>query len=211
MIVLPTWAVVTPQRVEHIDRVAALMGSWATALGLDSSQAARWQRAAIFHDALKDAGPERLARYAPQDGWHPKLWHGPAAAAAAAQHGERDPGVLSAVRYHSTGFAGWDGVGDALYLESMEHLAECGPSFENSDPGESRLKGFEGDLLEEALIAVKWISPLLVVIPHVLRVVAHPATSGKPVSASDEICHARCSIPSWSRSHAFVEIPLPAL
>lgn len=116
MIVLPTWAVVTPQRVEHIDRVAALMGSWAMALGLDSSDAARWQRAAIFHDALKDAGPERLARYAPQDGWHPKLWHGPAAAAAAAQHGERDPGVLSAVRYHSTGFAGWDGVGDALYL-----------------------------------------------------------------------------------------------
>jgi len=116
MIALPAWAVVKPERVEHIGRVAALMASWAGALGLDEGQAARWQRAAVFHDALKDADADVLAGFTPLDGWHPKLWHGPAAAAAAARHGETDPGVLSAVRYHSVGFAGWDSVGRALYL-----------------------------------------------------------------------------------------------
>ncbi len=44
------------------------------------------------------------------------MWHGPAAAEAAARHGERDRGVLDAVRYHSLGYAGWDDVGKALYL-----------------------------------------------------------------------------------------------
>jgi HD superfamily phosphohydrolase YqeK len=58
----------------------------------------------------------RRAGHTPQDGWHHKLWHGPAAAAAAARHGETDQGVLSAVRYHSVGYAGWDSVGRALYL-----------------------------------------------------------------------------------------------
>lgn len=113
---LPAWALVKPERIEHIGRVAALMGSWARAIGLDASEAARWQRAAVLHDALKDAGPDILAGYAPQDGWPLKLWHGPAAAAAAATNGEMDQGVLSAVRYHSVGFAGWDRVGQALYL-----------------------------------------------------------------------------------------------
>jgi len=116
VIALPAWAVVKPERVEHIGRVASLMASWAGSLGLDEGQCGRWQRAAVFHDALKDAGPDVLAGYTPQDGWHPKLWHGPAAAVAAARHGETDPGVLSAVRYHSVGFAGWDSVGRALYL-----------------------------------------------------------------------------------------------
>jgi 2-amino-4-hydroxy-6-hydroxymethyldihydropteridine diphosphokinase len=113
---LPAWAVVKPGRAAHIERVAALLNAWAAELGLDPAEADRWQRAAVLHDALKDAGPDVLARYTPQAGWHPKLWHGPAAAAAAARHGESDPGVLSAVHYHSVGFAGWDGVGRALFL-----------------------------------------------------------------------------------------------
>ena len=113
---IPAWAVVKPKRVQHIGRVTALLETWATALHIDRNQAERWQRAAAYHDALKDAGPDLLAFYTPQEGWHAKLWHGPAAAAAAAKHGETDPGVLSAVRYHSVGFAGWDSVGRALYL-----------------------------------------------------------------------------------------------
>ena len=49
--------------------------------------------------------------------WGPKsLLHGPAAAELAAQHGESDAGVLSAVRYHSVGYAGWDAVGRMLYV-----------------------------------------------------------------------------------------------
>lgn len=42
--------------------------------------------------------------------------HGPAAADRAAQDGERDRGVLDAVRYHTIGYAGWDDVGRMLYL-----------------------------------------------------------------------------------------------
>jgi HD superfamily phosphohydrolase YqeK len=64
----------------------------------------RWTRAGWLHDALRDAplGNPRA--------------HGPAAADRAATEGERDRGVLDAVRYHTIGFAGWDDVGRMLYL-----------------------------------------------------------------------------------------------
>ncbi|HEY2807133.1 MAG TPA: HD domain-containing protein, partial [Gemmatimonadales bacterium] len=106
----------SPKRREHIQRVGALVGLWATARGSTAEEAGRWQRAVLLHDALKDADEETLARYAPQGDWPRQLWHGPAAAAAGAAHGELDPGVLDAVRYHSVGFAGWDDVGKVLYL-----------------------------------------------------------------------------------------------
>lgn len=86
------------------------------ARGLAPTQAARWHRAALLHDALRDAGAAELSRYTPQGDWPAALWHGPAAAAAAERHGESDRGVLDAVRYHSVGFADWDDVGRALYL-----------------------------------------------------------------------------------------------
>jgi HD superfamily phosphohydrolase YqeK len=38
------------------------------------------------------------------------------AAERAAHDGERDQGVLSAVRFHSLGYAAWDDVGKMLYL-----------------------------------------------------------------------------------------------
>ncbi len=113
---LPGWAVVSPKRAEHIRRVAELMESWATARGVPGAEAERWCRAAWLHDALKEADPGILAEYVPQGDWARALWHGPAAAAAAARHGEQDQGVLDAVRYHSVGYAGWDEVGKALYL-----------------------------------------------------------------------------------------------
>jgi HD superfamily phosphohydrolase YqeK len=113
---LPDWAVVTPERATHIARVAALVDGWAAARSVSRAEAARWHRAAILHDALRDAGAEVLARYTSQDGWPAKLWHGPAAAAAAEQHGDTDAGVLDAVRYHSVGWATWDDAGRMLFL-----------------------------------------------------------------------------------------------
>src|SRR5438045_6919947 len=91
---LPPWAVVSPRGAEHIARVAALMESWGRARGISATEAGRWRRAALLHDALKDAGPEILSGYLPQDDWPAAVWHGPAAAEAAARHGERDRGVL---------------------------------------------------------------------------------------------------------------------
>jgi HD superfamily phosphohydrolase YqeK len=100
---LPVWAVVTAERREHIARVAALLGQWADAMRVTPVERGRWLRAAWLHDALRDAP---LAD---------ELAHGPAAADRAARDGERDQGVLDAVRYHSVGYAGWDAVGRRLY------------------------------------------------------------------------------------------------
>jgi len=113
---LPSWAVVSEGRREHIGRVAALIEAWARARGVEAREAARWREAARLHDALRDAGPEELARWAPQGDWPLKLWHGPAAAGAAEAHGCTDRGILDAVRYHSVGFRGWDDAGRMLFL-----------------------------------------------------------------------------------------------
>jgi len=103
-VTLPEWAVATPERRAHIERVAALLSTWATALRVPAAERARWLRAAWLHDALRDAPAAD------------ELQHGSMAAERAARDGERDPGVLDAVRYHSLGHARWDDVGKMLYL-----------------------------------------------------------------------------------------------
>ena len=113
---LPDWAVVTAARAAHIARVTALVDTWARARGVGAAEAARWHRASLLHDALRDAPPDVLSRYAERGDWPEKLWHGPAAAAAALQHGERDAGVLDAIRYHSVGWARWDDAGRMVFL-----------------------------------------------------------------------------------------------
>jgi HD superfamily phosphohydrolase YqeK len=101
---LPPWAQVSPQRRAHIERVVALLDAWATAMDVPARERERWLRAGWLHDALRDA-PLR-----------DRLAHGPAAADRAAAEGERDRGVLDAVRHHTLGYAGWDDVGRMLYL-----------------------------------------------------------------------------------------------
>lgn len=113
---LPDWAVTTPRRRAHIRRVAALLVIWADRLGASGAERARWIRAALLHDALKDAAAETIAALAAPKLGPPTIWHGPAAARRAEQDGERDRGVLDAVCYHSIGYAGWDQVGRMLYL-----------------------------------------------------------------------------------------------
>jgi 2-amino-4-hydroxy-6-hydroxymethyldihydropteridine diphosphokinase len=103
---LPAWAKVTPERQAHIERVAALLARWADERGVTPEERSRWIRAAYLHDALRDAS---LGGGSP-------LAHGPAAADRAEREGERDRGVLDAVRFHTTGYAGWDDVGRMLYL-----------------------------------------------------------------------------------------------
>jgi HD superfamily phosphohydrolase YqeK len=103
-VTLPIWAQVTPGRRGHIERVAKLLGAWADAMRVAPAERDRWLRAAWLHDALRDAPLKDL------------MAHGPAAADRAAQDGERDRGVLDAVRYHTIGYAGWDDVGRMLYL-----------------------------------------------------------------------------------------------
>jgi HD superfamily phosphohydrolase YqeK len=101
---LPAWAQVSPERRAHIERVVALLHSWADEMHVGANERERWLRAGWLHDALRDA---------PFADWSA---HGPASADRAATAGERDQGVLSAVRYHTVGFHGWDDVGRMLYL-----------------------------------------------------------------------------------------------
>ena len=90
---LPRWAIVTPKREAHIARVAALLAGWAAARGVGAPEAARWRRAALLHDALRDAPDEVLAGYCARPArWPRSIWHGPAAAAAARREGEGNGG-----------------------------------------------------------------------------------------------------------------------
>lgn len=114
---LPSWAVVSPKRLEHIQRVAALLDQWGAAMALPALERERWSRAGWLHDALRDASLEELQRLVPGCDWDEELLHGPAAAnrADADAKAWRDPEVLLAVRWHSVGCAEWKMTGKALY------------------------------------------------------------------------------------------------
>ena len=112
---LPEWAVVSPARLEHIQRVAGLASGWAERMGVPDSERNRWLRAVWLHDALRDAAPPELEKWAASIVGPPELRHGPASAGRAKAEGETDRGVLDAVRYHSLGLAEWDMVGRILY------------------------------------------------------------------------------------------------
>jgi HD superfamily phosphohydrolase YqeK len=112
---LPDWAVVSPSRRKHIERVAELAGRWAEEMGVQETERRRWLRAVWLHDALRDAPEAELKRWAPDALGPGDLRHGPASAARAKAEGETDRGVLDAVRYHSIGLAEWDMAGRILY------------------------------------------------------------------------------------------------
>jgi HD superfamily phosphohydrolase YqeK len=112
---LPVWAVVTPERLAHVVRVAELAAAWAEAMGVPDSERNRWLRAVWLHDAMRDAPPAELEEWASSTPGPADLRHGPASAARAKADGETDRGVLDAVRYHSLGLAEWDMVGRVLY------------------------------------------------------------------------------------------------
>lgn len=105
----------TPERIDHVNRVAELVSHWAERMGVPDSERNRWFRAVWLHDALRDASEEELVRWAPSATGPIELRHGPASAARAKGEGETDRGVLDAVRYHSVGLAEWDMVGRILY------------------------------------------------------------------------------------------------
>jgi 2-amino-4-hydroxy-6-hydroxymethyldihydropteridine diphosphokinase len=127
---LPSWAQIKEQRRAHVRRVAGMVEAWAVAMAKPPAERLRWVRAAYLHDALRDAPPKDLARWSDACWNTPSLYHGPAAARVASEHGEADRGVLDAVRFHSVGYAGWDDVGRMLYI--ADYL-EPGRSFRNRE------------------------------------------------------------------------------
>ena len=113
---MPTWAQVKPKRLQHIERVVALLDEWAAKLKLPADEASRWRAAGVLHDALRDA-PEEMLRALSGEGKRPaEILHGPAAAVRAEQDGERRADVLDAIRYHTIGSPSWERTGKALFL-----------------------------------------------------------------------------------------------
>jgi HD superfamily phosphohydrolase YqeK len=145
---LPEWAVVSPARLDHIQRVAELAADWAERMGVPDSERNRWLRAVWLHDALRDAPARELEQWASSTNGPPELRHGPASAARAKAEGETDRGVLDAVRYHSLGLAEWDMVGRILYC--ADYL-EPGRSFQPEQRADlaERLPEDPGGVLRE--------------------------------------------------------------
>ena len=145
---LPEWAVVTPERLDHIRRVAELAADWAERMGVPDSERNRWLRAVWLHDALRDATAAELEKWAAGTPGPPELRHGPASAAHAKAEGETDRGVLDAVRYHSLGLAEWDMVGRILYCADF---LEPGRQFQQDERARlaERLPEDPGGVLRE--------------------------------------------------------------
>lgn len=161
---LPTWAVCSPARLEHIFRVAELAAGWAEVLGVPPNERNRWLRAIWLHDALRDAPDAELERWASSTPGPAELRHGPASAARAKADGEVDRGVLDAVRYHSVGLAEWDMVGRVLYC--ADYL----------EPGRPFLKA------ERAELAARFPSDPTGVLREVARLrLAHLVAEGWPI------------------------------
>ncbi len=114
---LPPWAEVSPDRREHIERVAALMERWARARGEPPSGVARWRAAGLLHDVLRDADPaslrERMGGAA--EDFPGAILHGPAGAARLREEGVRDEALLGGVAWHTLGHPDLDDLGRALY------------------------------------------------------------------------------------------------
>jgi 2-amino-4-hydroxy-6-hydroxymethyldihydropteridine diphosphokinase len=129
-LVLPPWARVSEGRLAHIERVTALLDAWSAALRLPDEDARAWHDVGAWHDALRDADPAELRRWAPESRWPDKVRHGPAAAARLAHEGERREDVLEAIRWHTLGHAAWARTGRALF---MADFLEPGRSFARAE------------------------------------------------------------------------------
>ena len=126
---LPDWAQVSEPRRAHIARVVTLIRRWAVALSLPEAEAAAWNDAAKWHDALRDAPEETLRNLTGDRAGSGELLHGPAAATLLERSGERRSDVLDAIRHHTVGSPVWSRTGRALF---MADFLEPGRAFDRS-------------------------------------------------------------------------------
>jgi 2-amino-4-hydroxy-6-hydroxymethyldihydropteridine diphosphokinase len=128
--VLPGWAVASEKRRGHIARVTALLDAWSDALGLAADERQAWHDAGRWHDALRDADDVTLRSLADDPSRPLGMLHGSAAARLLARDGETRADVLDAIRWHTTGWTGWERTGRALY---MADFLEPGRPFMQAD------------------------------------------------------------------------------
>lgn len=130
----------TPERFEHIERVAALTETIARANGFDEAEIAAACLAAVLHDAARDLPADELLRLAPPEcdleRQHPLSVHGRASRALAEGWGVTDERILEAVAGHVFGVALDNRIGMALYVADV------------SEPG----RGVNGDIRDLACV-----------------------------------------------------------
>ena len=129
---LPSWAIASLKRREHIGRVTALLDSWAASMAIAAPERAAWHDAGLLHDALRDAEETQLRELTHDNIAPMEILHGPAAAAQLEAHGESRRDVLDAIRWHTLGNPGWARTGQALF---MADFLEPGRKFMVSERG----------------------------------------------------------------------------
>ncbi len=108
---------VSPERWEHIQRVAELARRLAEAAGGDGERA---YLAGVLHDAARELPEEELLRLCPPQNeverLHPRALHGCAGRKLAAAWGVTDPQVLAAIEGHVWGVDPDNLIGMAVYV-----------------------------------------------------------------------------------------------
>ncbi len=127
---LPSWAIASPRRREHVARVTALLDHWAATMRIDSAERDAWHDAGRWHDALRDAEEPQLRELSLDERAPLEILHGPAAAARLAVQGESRRDVLEAIRWHTLGNPDWSRTGQALF---MADFLEPGRKFMTSE------------------------------------------------------------------------------
>jgi HD superfamily phosphohydrolase YqeK len=152
---LPAWAVASPERREHMERVAVLLSGWAGALGLDATERTRWTALGYLHDALRDADGEALRRHVPADfaTLPGSILHGPAAAERLRSDGVRDEALLLAVSCHTLGHARLGREGRALYSADFLEPGRRGLRDEWRSGLRARMPDAMADVVREILAA----------------------------------------------------------
>ncbi|WP_419164324.1 HD domain-containing protein [Candidatus Palauibacter sp.] len=130
----PDWAVMSPARRRHTERVGQLLWEWSGTLGHDRMRRIRWRAAGLLHDALKDESPETLGPEVEDAGaWSGSLLHGPACANRLRAAGVEDASLLRAIAFHTTGHADFRALGRALYMADYLEPGRTGLARERAD------------------------------------------------------------------------------
>jgi|SRR5690606_19407058 len=116
-------ALVSPARLAHVRRVAALAVSIGRANGFSPDDLERVELAALLHDAARDMTDDQLlSLVSPRnrvEASHPLAMHGRAARRLAEEWGVTDEAVLGAIEGHVFGVEAGDHVGAALYVADV--------------------------------------------------------------------------------------------
>lgn len=114
---------VSPERYQHIIRVAILAETIAIANGFDRGELRATSLAAVLHDAARDLSEEELFRLAAPESdlerQHPLAVHGRASRRLAEKWGVTDERVLEAISGHVFGVPVSNRVGMAVYVADV--------------------------------------------------------------------------------------------